>query len=93
MKFAFISLALGGLLKKILLRFMSENFPCVISEEFYETPHFFSYFHKNLMFIFMYGVQVCSNITNLHAFQLSQHYLAKDAVFSTLYILSTFVKD
>ena len=45
------------------------------------------------MFIFMYGVQVCSNITNLHAFQLSQHYLAKDAVFSTLYILSTFVKD
>ena len=33
------------------------------------------------MFIFMYGVRVCSNITNLHAFQLSQHYLLKTLSF------------
>jgi len=45
-------------------------------------------------FIFVYGVRRCSSFIPLHAaVQFSQHQHTKEAVFSLLYILASFVKD
>ena len=76
--FVFISITLGGGLKKILLQFMSESvLPMFSSMSFIVSDLTFRsliYFE----FIFVYGVRVCSNFILLHvAVQLSQHNLLK----------------
>ena len=59
--------------------FFSRNFmvSCLIFKSF-----------RPLDFIFMYGVRVCYNITDLHV----TVQLSKNAVFSLLYILASFIK-
>ena len=51
------------------------------------------YMKTNFEFIFVYGVTVCSNFTDLcEAVQLSQHPLLKDCL-PALYILASSVED
>ena len=52
---------------------------------------------SHLEFIFMYGVRMCCDFTDLHAVvQLPQHHLLKRLSFphcSPLYVLVSFVED
>ena len=67
---------------------MSENvLPMFFSRNFMVSCLIFKPF-RPLDFIFMYGVRVCSNITDLHV----TVQLSKNAVFSLLYILASFIK-
>ena len=48
----------------------------------------------NFEFVFVCGVRECSNFILLYvAVQFFQHHLLKKTVFSTLYILASFVID
>ena len=76
--FAFISIALGSGLKKILLQFMSKSvLPMFSSKSFIVSGLTFrSLIHFE--FIFVYGVKECSNFIFLHvADQFPQHHLLK----------------
>ena len=76
--FVFIFITLGGGLKNILLRFMSESvLPLFFFKSFIVSGLTFrSLIHFE--FIFAYGVRVCSNSILLHvAVQFSQHHLLK----------------
>ena len=82
--FAFISIALGDWRKKTLVPFMSENVLPMIS-----SRSFMGSCLKSLSrFLFVLGVRVCSNFTDLHAdVQLSQHHLLK-RLFPTYIVVS-----
>ena len=76
--FVFISFALGGGSKKILLQFMSKSvLPVFYSRSFVVSGLIFrSLIH--LEFIFVYGLTECSNLILLHvAVQFSQRHLLK----------------
>ena len=76
--FIFISIALGDWPKKPLVWFISENvLPIISSKSFIKSYVVFKpliYFG----FIFLYGVRVCTNLTDLYvAVQFSKHHLLK----------------
>ena len=51
-------------------------------------------FRSLICFIFVHGLRECSNFNLLDvAVQFSQHHLLNKTVFSTLYILASFVID
>ena len=74
----FMSLALGSISMKMLLRGISEIFlPMISSRTFMVSCLIFKSF-IHLEFIFVYGVSWCSSFTFLHiAVQISQHHLLK----------------
>ena len=76
-----------------LVQFMSENvLPMFSSMSFLVSCLIFKSL-SHFEFIFVYGVRVCSNFSDLHeAVQLSHHHLLK-RLSSALYILASFVKD
>ena len=76
--FVFISITLGGGLKKVLLWFMSKSVLPMFSSKNFIVPSltFRSLIHFE--FIFVYGVRECYNFILLHvAVQFSQHHLLK----------------
>ena len=84
---SFMSLALGGILVKILLHGISEIFlPMFTSRTFMVSQLIFKSF-IHLEFIFVYGVSWWSSFIFLHiAVQISQHHLLK-RLFLLLYML------
>ena len=76
--FNFIFITLGGKFKKILLQFMlGDILPIYSSKSFVVLGLVFSSL-IHLEFIFLHGVQECSNVILLHvAVQFSQHHLLK----------------
>ena len=75
--FAFISLALADWPKKTVW-FMSENVLLMFSSRSFMVSCLIFKSSSHSEFIFVYGVRVCSNFTDLHvAVQLSQHHLLK----------------
>ena len=85
--FAFISIALGDWPKKTV-RFMSENVLCMFFSRSFMVLFLIFKYLSQIDFIFVYGVRICSNVTDLHAaVQLSQYHLQKRLSFFPLYIL------
>ena len=86
--FAFISIALGDWPKKTLVQFMSENVLCVFFSRSFMVLFITFKYLSQADFIFVYGVRICSNFTDLHAaVQLSHYHLQKRLSFFPLYIL------
>ena len=76
--FAFISIASSHWLKKTLVQFISENVLPIFSSRSSMASCLRFRFLSHFELIFMYGVRVCSNVTDLHAtVKLSQHPLLK----------------
>ena len=85
--FAFISIALGDWPKKTV-RFMSENVLCMFFSRSFMVLFLIFKYLSQVDFIFVYGVMIRSNVTDLHAaVQLSQYHLQKRLSFFPLYIL------
>ena len=86
--FAFISFVLADGSKNVLMWFMSESvLPVFYSRIFMISGLIF----RSFEFIFVYGIRKCSNFSLLHAaIQFFQYHLLK-RLFSSVYILATFV--
>ena len=84
--FAFISIALGNLLKETFLQFMSENVLHIFSSRSFYKIRVLS---LNLFeFFFVHGVKEYSNSIDLHvAVQVSQHHLLKRLFLHSLFFL------
>ena len=88
---SFVSLALGDISVKMLLRGMSEIFlPMFYSRTFMVLRLIFKSF-IHIEFIFVYGVSWWSSFIFLHvAVQISQHHLLKRLFYSILYFLTSY---
>ena len=76
---------------KTQLQFMSENALLLLSSKSFMVLCLIFKSLSYFKFIFVYGVRLCSNFTDLHAaVQLSQQHLLKRLA---LYILASFVDD
>ena len=92
--FVFIYINLGGGSDRILLLCISNSVLLIFSSKNFIVS---SLIFKSLIhfeFIFVYGVRKSSNFILLHiAIQFSPAPLIKKAIFSSVYILASFVKD
>ena len=76
--FVFISITLGGRLKRILLQFMLKSVLPMFSSKSFIVSGFTFRSLVHFKFIFVYGVRKCSHFILLHvAVQFSQHHLLK----------------
>ena len=90
--FAFISIALACQTKKILIPFISKNTLAMPSSRSFMVPWFLFTSLSHFKFIFVYGVRMCSNFTDLPIVQLSNHHLMKRLSFSHCTLLLPFSK-
>ena len=91
--FAFISVALGDWPKKTLLRFMLESvLPMFSSRSFMVLCLMFKSL-SHFKFIFLCGMKVCSNLTDLEQLVLIFPMPIREGTFFPLHIFASFVKD
>ena len=92
--FVFISISLGGGSKRILLWFLSYSVLPKFSSKSLIVPCFTFRCLIHFEFIFVYGVRKCSNFILLQCrCPVFPAPLIEEAVFSPLYILTSFIKD